>query len=328
MQTRKLGASGLELSVIGLGAWAIGGGDWAYGWGPQDDRDSVDAIRRAIDLGVNWIDTAAAYGLGHSEEIVGKAVKGLRDKVIIATKCGLVWDEKGTIKGSVSAESVRNEVEASLRRLDVEAIDLYQIHWPTREKADLEGWAEIQKMIDEGKIRHAGVSNFNVKQLEALSTIRPPASLQPPYSMLERGVEDELLPYCAANRIGVVAYSPMQCGLLTGKMTRGRVDAMPDDDFRRKNHHFTEPALGATLDMVNGLEEIASSAGRRVAHLAIAWVLRRPEVTSAIVGSRNAAQIEETVGAAGWTLSEKEIDAVETLIQERRRRLRHHRKMQ
>ena len=325
MKTRKLGATGLELSVIGLGAWAIGGGDWAYGWGPQDDRDSVDAIRRAIDLGVNWIDTAAAYGLGHSEEIVGKAVKGLRDRVTIATKCGLVWDEKGKIKGFVSAESVRNEVEASLRRLDVETIDLYQIHWPTREKNDLDGWAAIQKMIDEGKIRHAGVSNFSVKQLEAFATIRPPASLQPPYSMLERGVEDELLPYCAAKQIGVVAYSPMQCGLLTGKMTRERVDAMPDDDFRRTNHHFTEPALDATLDMVEGLKDIASSAGKSMAHLAIAWVLRRPEVTSAIVGSRNARQIEETVGAADWTLSEKEIDAVEKLIQDRRQRLRNHR---
>jgi aryl-alcohol dehydrogenase-like predicted oxidoreductase len=321
MQTRKLGSTDLELSVIGFGAWATGGGGWAYGWGPQDDRQSLEAIHRALDLGVNWIDTAAVYGLGHSEEVVGAAVKGRRDRVAIATKCGLVWDRKGRIKGRTGAESVRNEVEASLRRLDVDAIDLYQIHWPTRDADDLEAWGAMQAMIEEGKIRYAGVSNFNAKQLEALRPLGTPASLQPPYSMLERGVEDGLLSYCADHGIGVVAYSPMQCGLLTGKMTRERVKRMPGDDFRRKNPHFSEPALGATLDLVEGLRDIAAAAGRSVAQLAIAWVLRRPEVTSAIVGARSPVQIDETAGAAGWTLDAGEIAAVEALLETRRQRL-------
>jgi aryl-alcohol dehydrogenase-like predicted oxidoreductase len=317
MRTRRLGSTELELTVIGFGAWALGGGDWAFGWGSQDDRESIDAIHRALDLGVNWIDTAAVYGLGHSEEVVGKAVKGKRDRVIIATKCGLTWNRKGKIKGFLSSKSVREEVENSLRRLDIEVIDLYQIHWPFRPRDDLEAWGTLADLIDEGKIRYAGVSNFSVKQLDAIRGLHPPASLQPPYSMLERGIEQDLLEYCAGHDIGIVAYSPMQCGLLTGKMTRERVADFPRDDFRRKDRHFREPALSATLEMVEGLQEIAAGSGRTAAQLAIAWVLRRPEVTSAIIGTRNSRQIEETAPAADGGLDWAEINAVEELIVKR-----------
>jgi aryl-alcohol dehydrogenase-like predicted oxidoreductase len=314
MRTRRLGNTELELTVIGFGAWALGGGDWAFGWGPQDDAESIAAIKKSLDLGVNWIDTAAVYGLGHSEKIVGKAVKGRRDKVIIATKCGLTWNRKGKIKGFLSAKSVREEVDNSLRRLDIDVIDLYQIHWPTRPRDDLEAWQTLAELIEEGKIRYAGVSNFSKKQLEAIQGLHPPASLQPPYSMVERGVEKDLLAYCRDHEIGVVAYSPMQCGLLTGKMTLERVANLPREDFRRKDRHFKEPALGATLRMVEGLREIAEGCGRTVAQLAIAWVLRRPEVTSAIVGTRNDRQIEETAAAADWVLDEAQVAAVERLI--------------
>ena len=230
MRTRRLGSNGPELTVIGFGAWALGGGGWAYGWGPQDDRQSIDAIHRALDLGVNWIDTAAVYGLGHSEEVVGRAVRDRRDRVFIATKCGLVWDAKGRIKGRTGARSVRKEVEASLRRLGTDRIDLYQIHWPTQAGNDLEAWEEMGRMMEEGKIRYAGVSNFDVKGLERLSAVRTPHSLQPPYSMLERGIEAEILPWCGSHGVGVIAYSPMQCGLLTGKMDKQRAESLPSDD--------------------------------------------------------------------------------------------------
>jgi aryl-alcohol dehydrogenase-like predicted oxidoreductase len=312
MRKRKLGNSDLKLTVIGFGAWALGGGEWAFGWGDQDDEASIEAIHRALDLGVNWIDTAAVYGLGRSEEVVGRALHGKRDRVIIATKCGLRWDHKGRIKGFLSAESVREEVENSLRRLDVDVIDLYQIHWPTKPKQDLEGWETMARLKEEGKVRHIGVSNFSVRQLEAIQAIHPVASLQPPYSLLEREVERELLPYCAASGIGVVAYSPMQCGLLTGKMTRERVASLPENDFRKRDRHFQEPDLSTALQMVEDLKAVATD--RSVAQLALAWVLRREEVTSAIVGTRHPRQIEETIKAADWKLTSEEIEAVEKLL--------------
>lgn len=319
MRTRKLGNTDLNLTTVGFGTWAIGGADWQYGWGPQDDADSVAAIRCGLDEGINWIDTAAAYGLGHSEEVVGQAIAGRRDEVIIATKCGLVWDEGSTdVYGRLTATSVRAECEASLKRLGVEVIDLYQIHWPHDEEHLEEAWSTIADMVKEGKLRYAGVSNFSVEQIERVQKIHPVASLQPPYSMLERGVEAELLSYCAANDIGVVAYSPMQTGMLTGKYTRERVASLPDSDWRKEqNPDFQEPALSANLEFIEGLRPIAERNDRTLAQLAIAWVLRRSEVTAAIVGARRPAHIEETVKAGDWELSAADIAEIDALLARR-----------
>ncbi|MBT8399747.1 MAG: aldo/keto reductase [Rhodothermia bacterium] len=315
MRTRQLGFTDLHLTTIGLGTWAIGG-PWDFGWGPQDDELSVATIHRALDLGINWIDTAPAYGLGHSEEIVGKVVAGRREDVYVATKCGLVWDKPSDrkVKGRLRAESVRKEAEDSLRRLQVDVIDLYQIHWPNPDEDIEEAWEEIARLVDEGKVRYAGVSNFSVSQLRRVSEIHPVASLQPPYSMLVRGVENELLDYCLQNEIGVVAYSPMQAGLLTGKFTRERLNALPPDDWRRKNEQFREPRFSANLKLAEKLEVVADRCGRTLAEFAIAWVLRRPEVTSAIVGARRPDQIEGTFQAADWELTSAEIDEIEELL--------------
>jgi aryl-alcohol dehydrogenase-like predicted oxidoreductase len=321
VRTRKLGYADLHLTTVGLGTWAIGG-PWKWGWGAQDDAESIDAIQRALDLGVNWIDTAAVYGMGHSEEVVGRAIAGRRDEVIVATKCGLVWDEGSTeAYGQLTAASVRREVEASLRRLDVDVIDLYQIHWPRPDEDIEEGWGTIADLVREGKVRYGGVSNFSVEQLKRVQPIHPVASLQPPYSMLERGVEEELLTYCAANDIGVVAYSPMQAGLLTGKYSRERIASLPDDDWRKRSSHFSEPAISATLALIERLRPIAERNGRTLAQLAVAWVLRRPEVTAAIVGARRPSQIEETVPAGDWVLSKGDSAAIDALLAERERAL-------
>jgi aryl-alcohol dehydrogenase-like predicted oxidoreductase len=316
MQTRKLGFSDLNLTTVGFGTWAIGGAGWQWAWGPQDDADSIAAIRTGLDRGINWIDTAAAYGQGHSEEVVGQAIAGRRDEVIIATKCGLVWDEGSPdVYGRLTAESVRAECEASLKRLGVEVIDLYQIHWPHDEEHLEEGWSTIADLVKEGKVRYAGVSNFTVAQVERVQAIHPVASMQPPYSMLERDAEKELLPYCANNNIGVVVYSPMQTGMLTGKYTKELVDQLPDDDWRKEfSPHFNEPDLSANLKLVDGLRPIAERNGKTVAQLAVAWVLRRPEITSAIVGARRPSHIKETVAAGDWNLSPEEIAEVEALL--------------
>lgn len=315
MQTRRLGATDLHLTTVGLGTWAIGGGGWQWAWGPQDDADSIAAIRHGLDLGINWIDTAAAYGVGHAEEVVGRAIAGRRDEVIIATKCGLVWDEGSTdVYGRLKADSVRREAEASLRRLNVDVIDLYQIHWPNPDADIEEAWEAIAGLVRDGKVRYAGASNFSVAQIERVQPIHPVASLQPPYSMLERGIEQELLPSCAANNIGVIAYSPMQSGLLTGKLTRERVANMPDDDWRKRDGHFQEPELSANLALVEELRPVAERNGKTVAQLAVAWVLRRPEVTAAIVGARHPQQIEETIVAGEWVLSPEEIAEIEGLL--------------
>ena len=321
MQTRKLGYTDLQFTTVGMGTWAMGGGGWQWGWGPQDDAESVAAVRQGMDEGINWIDTAAAYGLGHSEEIVGQAIQGRRDEVYVATKCGLVWEKGDTsVSNRLKADSVRQECEQSLRRMNIDVIDLYQIHWPVPD-ADIEvAWGTIADLIKEGKVRCAGVSNANVAQMKRLQPIQPIASLQPPYSMLERGVEDELLDFCAANEIGVIVYSPMQTGLLTGKYTRERVDALADDDWRKvRNPHFQEPALSANLALVDGLRPIAARSGKTVAQLAIAWVLRRPEVTGAIVGSRKASHIEETVVAGNWVLDPQDIAEIDALLAQRNR---------
>lgn len=319
MKTRKLGWTDLNLSTIGLGTWAMGGGGWKFSWGPQDDSESISAIQHAVELGINWIDTAPVYGLGHSEEIVGKAIKGLRDKLIIATKCERVWDKDGNIFGRLKKESIHSEVEESLKRLKIGVIDLYQIHWPEPDEDIEEAWTALGDLIKEGKIRYAGMSNFNLEQLKRIQPIHPVASFQPPYSMLERGIEKELLEYCSENNIGVIVYSPMQKGLLTGKFTRERVQNLPEDDHRRRDPRFQEPELSANFKLVEELRLLAEKSGRTVAQLAIAWVLRRPEVTAAIVGARRPSQIEETVVAGDWTLSKEQIAAIDLLLEKRQK---------
>ena len=316
MQKRKCGFSDMEFTTVGFGAWAAGG-QWDWGWGVQDDHESIAAIQRALDLGINWIDTAAAYGLGHSEEVVREAIRGRRDQVYIATKCGLVWDDRSTGKVSnrLKAWSVRQEAENSLRRLGVDVIDLYQIHWPKPDEAIEEAWTEIARLVEEGKVRYAGASNFSVEQLERVQKIHPVASLQPEYSMLERSVENDLLAFCAANQIGVIAYSPMASGLLTGKYTRATMESIAADDWRRKySKHFREPALTANFTLVEALQEIARRFGRTAGELALAWVLRRPEVTAVIVGARRPGQIEETAPASDWQLPVDVVKEIDDLL--------------
>jgi aryl-alcohol dehydrogenase-like predicted oxidoreductase len=317
MQTRKLGYTDLHFSVVGLGAWAMGGAGYKFSWGQQDDNDSVATIHRAIELGVNWVDTAAVYGLGHSEEVLGMALKqlGSRRRPIVATKCGRRWDDSGTPFGKLKAESVSEEIDNSLRRLGVDVIDLYQMHWPQPDEDIEEAWGVMADAVKAGKIRYIGVCNYNAAQIKRVQAIHPVASLQPPYSMLVRGVEDELLSFCAHNNIGVVCYSPMQKGILTDKFTREWVASLAKDDHRSQlDARFLEPELSKNLKIVDGLKPIAKNAGHSVAQLAIAWVLRRPEVTSAIVGARRPSQIEETVGAGDWTLSPDQIAAVNALL--------------
>ena len=306
MQTRRLGNSDLEITPLGIGAWAIGGGGWAFGWGPQDDTESINSIRAGIDAGLNWIDTAAVYGLGHSEEVVARALEGIKEKVYVFTKCERRWNEKGEIQKILKAASVREECENSLHRLKREVIDLYQIHWPEPDEDVEEGWGELAKLQKEGKVRWIGVSNFNVQQLRRAQAIAPITSLQPPYSMLVRGVEAEILPYCKENNIGVIAYSPMRNGLLSGAMTRERVASLPQDDWRRRNPDFQEPALTRNLELAEVLKRIAAPHGRTAGEAAIAWVLRNPAVTGAIVGVRRADQVAGVIGAAEWRLSDAE----------------------
>lgn len=316
MQTRQLGYSDLHLTTIGLGTWAMGGGDWKFGWGPQDDRQSIASIHEALDAGINWIDTAAIYGHGRSEEIVGKAIADRRDSVIVATKCSRVWEgDSRDISKSLKADSIRREVEDSLRRLHVETIDLYQIHWPEPDEEIEEGWATMAELVKAGKIRYAGVSNFNVDQLKRAQAIHPVTSLQPPYSMLRREIETAILPFCAHNQIGVIAYSPMQAGLLTGKMTAERIAQLPDSDWRSRNPFFQEPQLRTHLLVVERLRPIAEAKGISLAQLSLAWVLRKPEMTAAIVGARKPGQIIETAQAGDIQLSQKEIAEIELILQ-------------
>lgn len=314
MQTKQLGSSGMNITPIGFGAWAIGGGNWEYGWGPQDDRDSIDAIHRALDLGINWIDTAAAYGLGHSEEVVAKALKGRASRPYVFTKCELIWDDKGVVTGSLKADSLRREVEASLRRLQVDVIDLYQIHWPDPDEDIEEGWSTLLKFQQEGKVRWIGVSNFDVGQMQRAMNIAPITSLQPPYSLIKRDVEDEILPFCLQNNIGVIVYSPMQSGLLTGKMTRERIANLPEDDWRTREDEFKEPRLSRNLKWAEKLAEIGKRHGRSAGETAIAWTLRHPAVTAAIVGARSAAQVDGIIGAMEFRLTEDEITEIETFV--------------
>ena len=320
MQTRNLGNTELELTTVGLGTWAMGG-PWQFGWGPQDDDEAIAAIVKALDMGINWIDTAPAYGLGHSEELIGQALRRTGAKPLIATKCGILWNERKEKVTCLKKRSVRKECHDSLRRLGIDVIDLYQMHWPDPDEDVEEAWEEMVRLKEQGKVRYLGVSNFAVEHLDRIRRIHEPVSLQPPYSMLHREAEDELLGYCAANNIGVVAYSPMQRGLLTGKFSPERLAALAPDDHRRKNPDFLEPQFSATMELVEELKEIAGRNGRTCAQLAISWVLRRSEITAAIVGARRPAQIEETAPAGDWKLSEEDIKEIEKLLAERQAKI-------
>ncbi len=289
----------------------MGGGGWAFAWGPQDDRESIDAIHAALDAGVNWIDTAAVYGLGHSEEVVARALKGRSKRPYVFTKCERTWDEKGEIKGVLEAESIRRECEASLQRLKVDVIDLYQIHWPQPEEDIEEGWTEMARLQQQGKVRWIGVSNFNAKQMERIFHIAPITSLQPPYSAISPEVGVETLPYCLQHNIGVIVYSPMKSGLLSGKMTRERVAALPADDFRKRALAFQEPNLTRNLALQDLMKEIGRRHNVPAGVAAIAWTLRNPAVTAAIVGMRSADQAREMVAALDFRLSDEEVQQVE-----------------
>lgn len=308
METRQLGSSDLHITRIGFGAWAIGGGGWEYAWGAQDDQESIDAIHRILDHGVNWIDTAAVYGLGHSEEVVARALKQTSHKPYVFTKCSLVWGDDREIYSSMKADSLRREVEDSLRRLEVETIDLYQIHWPDPEPEIEEGWATLAALQQEGKLRYIGVSNFNVEQIKRAEAVhRPITSLQPPYSLVAPGVQDEILPYCLANNIGVIVYSPMASGLLTGAMTPERVANFPADDWRRRDGEFQEPRLSRNLALADVLKTIGQRHGRSAGEVAIAWTLHNPAVTGAIVGARSAKQVDGIIGGADIILTEQDL---------------------
>jgi aryl-alcohol dehydrogenase-like predicted oxidoreductase len=307
LSLRTLGNSDLHLTPIGFGAWAIGGGNWEFAWGPQDDQESIAAIHRVLDLGVNWIDTAAIYGLGHSEEVVGQAIKTHSGpKPLVFTKCSMRWHEDRTIYRSLKADSLAEELEGSLRRLGVETIDLYQIHWPNPEEEIEEGWETLARFKEQGKIRWIGVSNFSVEQMKRAQKIAPITSLQPPYSMLRRAIEAEVLPFAQANGIGVINYSPMSSGLLTGAMTAERVAAFPADDWRRRAVEFNEPRLTRNLRLVELLREIGSVPGMAPGVVAVAWTLHHPAITAAIVGGRSASQVEELAPALDFRLSDDE----------------------
>jgi aryl-alcohol dehydrogenase-like predicted oxidoreductase len=314
MQTKQLGNSDLFLTPIGVGAWAMGGGGWKFAWGPQDDNQSIAAIRAALDAGLNWIDTAAVYGLGHSEEVVARALEGVSPRPYVFTKCSRAWDESGEIVSRLKRDSIRAECEASLRRLKVDVIDLYQVHWPDPDEDVEEGWETMVRLKEEGKVRWIGVSNFTVAQMERCARLGAITSAQPPYNMLRPQIEENLLPYCARHDIGVIVYSPMQSGLLTGRMTRERIASMPPDDHRPRTPSFQEPRLTRNLALAELLRAIGARRGRTAGEVAIAWTLRRPEVTAAIVGLRSPAQLEGVIGAAGFRLTPEELGEIEGFL--------------
>ncbi len=309
MLKRMLGTSGLELTAIGFGAWAIGGGGWEFGWGEQDDADSIAAIHRSLDQGVNWIDTAPAYGMGRSEEVIGKALAGRRHEVILATKCGLEWDSAGNVRRNGRPERIRQEVEDSLRRLNTDVIDLYQIHWPDASTPIAESWGTMAELVREGKVRAIGVSNFSVAQMQEAQAVHPIASLQPPYSLMRRGIEAEILPFCRRENIGVVAYSPMTSGLLTERFDSAR---LPADDWRLRD--FDEGDFRRARALVERLKPLAHAAGRTVGQLAVAWVNSQPGVTAAIVGARRPDQADENVSGGVWILDAAQLAAIDEVL--------------
>lgn len=320
METVKVGWTDLRFTRVGLGTWAMGGaGEW--GWGEQDDQQSADTIHEALDLGINWLDTAPIYGRGRSEEVIGRALAGMSERPLIATKCTQLWDEDGRTHNSMKRETILAEARASRDRLQIEVIDLYQIHWPIPDEGIEEAWRAIEELMDSGIVRYAGVSNFDISQMQRAQSIHPIATLQPPYSMLRRGIEDEILPYCRDHDIGVIVYSPMQKGLLTGKVTRDWVQDLPEGDHRRQDANFNEPRLSIHLDLIEQLGELASRNDRSLPELAIAWTLSNPAVTAAIVGARQPSQIQETARSADWRLDEQALSAIESKLEEHAARL-------
>jgi aryl-alcohol dehydrogenase-like predicted oxidoreductase len=307
VRTVAFGRTGLEITRVGFGAWAIGGGNWEFGWGAQDDEESIAAIHGALALGVDWIDTAAQYGLGHSEEIVRRALEGVEPRPLVFTKGGQPEGPKRSSYQTLKRDSLRRECEGSLERLGVDALDLYQIHWPIPDEEVEEGWAALAEVKDEGLVRHIGVSNFSVEQLERAAAIAPVDTLQPPYSLLDREIEDEILPYCLERGIGVIVYSPMSSGLLTGRMTRERIAALPPDDWRGKSARFQEPQLSEALELVERLQRVADRHGVSPGAVAVAWTLRHPAVDGAIVGFRRPDQLDPIVVAAELELSDEDV---------------------
>jgi aryl-alcohol dehydrogenase-like predicted oxidoreductase len=307
LDTSPLGQTGLEITRIGFGAWAIGGGGWEFGWGPQDDEQSLGAIHRALELGVNWIDTAAAYGFGRSEEIVGRALQGLRQRPYVFTKCSILEGPGRRVVHSLKRDSILREAETSLQRLGIDAIDLYQIHWPIPAEDIEEGWTALGELKEQGLVRHLGVSNFDVGQLQRIRQIAPVETLQPPYSLIARGAEEEILPFARRERIGVIVYSPMGSGMLTGTMTRERIAQLADDDWRKQDEGFREPQLSRNLEIVEVLAKIAERHGTTPAAVAVAWTLRNPAVDGAIVGFRSARQVEPVLAGAGLELTDEDL---------------------
>jgi aryl-alcohol dehydrogenase-like predicted oxidoreductase len=320
LNTRALGTSDLELTTVGFGAWAIGGGGWSHGWGPQDDAASIAAIRGAVERGVNWVDTAAIYGLGHSEEIVGKALREIpaADRPYVFTKGGLVADRSRPYEEAVHTlqpKSIRREVEASLRRLGVDRIDLYQFHWPDQTGTPVEdSWAEMARLVDEGKVRAAGVSNFSIELLERIEPIRHVDSLQPPFSLIRRASGGDVIPWAATHGTGVIVYSPMQSGILTDTFSAARVAAMAPDDWRRRAPEFNEPARSRNLALRDSLRTIASRRGTTVSAIAVAWTVAWPGVTAAIVGARSPAQVDGWIDAGRLSLTQEELAEITRAI--------------
>jgi aryl-alcohol dehydrogenase-like predicted oxidoreductase len=314
MQMRPLGSTGLSITPIGVGAWAMGGGGWAYSLGPQDDHDSIGAIQSAIEAGINWIDTAPVYGLGHSEEVVARALEGIAPRPLVFTKCGMIWNERGEVRRCLKAESIRREIEASLRRLRAESIDLCQIHWPDPDRDIEEAWSTLVELKREGKVRHIGVSNFSVRQLKRIGRLGPVATIQPPYSLLNRRAEESILPYAGKNGIGVISYSPMKSGLLSGLMTRERVANFPSDDLRRKMPEYQEPCLSRNLELAETLKKIGLRQGFSAGQVAISWVLRNPAITGAIAGIRSRFQLKEILGANDFTWSEDDVAEIQVAL--------------
>ena len=308
--TTQLGRTGLEITRIGLGAWAIGGGGWEFGWGPQADEASIDAIHRALERGVNWIDTAAAYGFGRSEQVVGRALKGVANRPYVFTKCSLLEGSGRRVVHSLKRDSILREAESSLERLGLDAIDLYQIHWPDPADDIEEGWSALAELKEQDLVRHIGVSNFDVEQLDRVGRIAPVETLQPEYSLIERRAEQDLLPYCEREGIGVIVYSPMASGMLTGRMTRARVDQLPDDDWRKHDSRFQEPELSANLELVDRLSAVAARHAAAPGAVAVAWTLRNPAVDGAIVGFRSPDQVDAILDAAGLELTEGDVDDI------------------
>jgi aryl-alcohol dehydrogenase-like predicted oxidoreductase len=321
LPTQPLGSTGLHITRLGFGSWAIGGGDWAFGWGPQDDADSLATMRHALELGINWIDTAATYGLGHSEEVVGRLLRELppAKRPLIFTKCGLVWDEHHPMtppRRVLRPDSIRRECEASLRRLGIERIDLYQFHWPDETGTPVEdSWATMVKLVEEGKVRAAGVSNFNVNLLERCEAIRHVDSLQPPFSLIHRTAAEKEIPWCAGHNTGVICYSPMQSGLLTESFTAERASSLARDDWRRGDPEFQQPNLGRNLSLQDALRPIAKHHDTSVSCVAIAWDLAWPGVTGAIVGARTPKQVDGWIGAASITLTQQDLDEIASAVQ-------------